>query len=229
MAPALHAISSMATRALLAELARDHQAQTGAEIRLESVGGVDAARRVQAGEVFDAVLLAADAIERLIASGQVQAGSRVDWVRSPVALAVRAGAPLPDIGTEAALRQAVCAAHSLGVSTGPSGTALLQLFGRWGVLEALRPRLVMPPPGVPVGSLVASGAVELGFQQLSELLALPGIALLGPLPPGCAIETVFSAGLCTASAQPDAVRAWFDFLRSPATADCKRRHGMAPL
>ena len=229
MAPALHAISSMATRALLAELAHDYHAKTGVEVRLESVGGVDAARRVQAGEVFDAVLLAADAIERLIASGQVQAGSRVDWVRSPVALAVRAGAPLPDIGTEAALRQAVCAARSLGVSTGPSGTALLQLFERWGVLEALRPRLVTPPPGVPVGSLVASGAVELGFQQLSELLALPGIALLGPLPPACAIETVFSAGLCTASAQPAAVRAWFDFLCSPATADCKRRHGMAAL
>ncbi|BAO81209.1 ABC-type molybdate transport system, periplasmic component [Serpentinimonas raichei] len=229
MAPALHAISSMATRALLAELAHDHQAQTGVEIRLESVGGVDAARRVQAGEAFDAVLLAADAIERLIASGHVQAGSRVDWVRSPVALAVRAGAPVPDVGSETALRQAVCAARSLGVSTGPSGTALLQLFERWGVLEALRPRLVTPPPGVPVGSLVASGAVELGFQQLSELLALPGIALLGPLPSGCAIETVFSAGLCTASAQPDAVRAWFDFLASPASADCKRRHGMAPL
>jgi len=229
MAPVLHAISSMATRALLAELAHGYQAQTGAEIRLESVGGVDAARRVQAGEAFDAVLLAADAIERLIASGQVQAGSRVDWVRSPVALAVRAGAPVPDVGSETALRQAVCAARSLGVSTGPSGTALLQLFERWGVLEALRPRLVTPPPGVPVGSMVASGAVELGFQQLSELLALPGIALLGPLPPACAIETVFSAGLCTASAQPAAVRAWFDFLASPASAGCKRRHGMAPL
>lgn len=229
MTPPLQAISSMATRLLLADLVRDYHDQTGVEWRVESVGGVDAARRVQAGEAFDAVLLAADAIERLIASGQVQAGSRVDWVRSPVALAVRAGAPLPDVGSEAALREAVCAARSLGVSTGPSGTALLQLFERWGVLDALRPRLVTPPPGVPVGSLVANGTVELGFQQLSELLTLPGIALLGPLPPACAIETVFSAGLCTASTQPEAVRAWFDFLRSPASADCKRRHGMAPL
>jgi len=229
MAQTIRAISSMATRLLLADLARDYQAQSGLELRLESVGGVDAARRVQAGEAFDAVLLAADAIERLIASGHVRPDSRIDWVRSPVALAVRAGAPQPDVGSEAALRQAVQAARSLGVSTGPSGTALLELFERWGLLEALRPRIITPPPGVPVGSLVASGAVELGFQQLSELLPLPGIALLGTLPPGCAIETVFSAGVCATSAQPDAVRACLQFLASPASADCKRRHGMMPL
>jgi len=125
MAQTIRAISSMATRLLLADLARDYQAQSGLELRLESVGGVDAARRVQAGEAFDAVLLAADAIERLIASGHVRPDSRIDWVRSPVALAVRAGAPQPDVGSEAALRQAVQAARSLGVSTGPSGTALL--------------------------------------------------------------------------------------------------------
>ena len=158
-------ISSMATRQVLAELTRAYAAQAGCEVALESVGGVDAARRVQAGEAFDAVVLASDAIAKLVASGHVVAGSCVDLVRSPVAVAVRAGAPRPDVASEAALRQAVVAARSIGYSTGPSGTHLARLFERWGLAEILRDRIVMPPPGVPVGSLVAQGEIELGFEQ----------------------------------------------------------------
>ena len=219
-------ISSMATRQVLAELARAYAAQSGCEVALESVGGVDAARRVQAGEAFDAVVLASDAIAKLVASGHVVAGSCVDLVRSPVAVAVRAGAPRPDVASEAALRQAVVAARSIGYSTGPSGTHLARLFERWGLSGVLRDHIVIPPPGVPVGSLVASGEVELGFQQLSELMHLEGIAVIGSLPAGCAFITTFSAGLCAASPQAEAVRALLDFMASPAADEAKRRHGM---
>ncbi len=221
-------ISSMATRPVLAELARAYAGQAGCEVALESVGGVDAARRVQAGEAFDAVVLASDALDKLIASGHVVAGSRVDLVRSPVAMAVRAGAPHPDVGSEAALRQAVAAARSIGCSTGPSGTHLARLFERWGLAEVLRHRIVIPPPGVPVGSLVATGEIELGFQQLSELMHLEGIDVIGTLPPGCDFITTFSAGLCTASTQAGAVRALLDFMASPAADETQRRHGMEP-
>jgi len=226
--PSLHCISSMATRLLLADMAELSQQRSGVAVRVESVGGVDAARRVAAGEAFDVVVLAADAIHELQASGHVVAGSHADLVRSGVAVAVRGGAPRPDIGSEAALRAAVLAARSIGYSTGPSGTALLQLFQRWGLADGLRERLVQAPPGVPVGSMVAQGQVELGFQQLSELMHLPGIELIGAMPAGCAIVTTFSAGLCSRSTQAEAARALIHFMQSPDSAALKRRHGMEP-
>ena len=150
--------------------------------RTVAVGGVDAAKRVTAGERFDVVILAADAIDKLIAGGSVLSDSRVDLVRSPVAIAVREGAPLPEVSSEESLRQAVLAATSLGYSTGPSGNALLKLFERWGIAEQLRSRIVQAPAGVPVAQLVAEGRVELGFQQLSEMLAAPGIRVIGGMP-----------------------------------------------
>lgn len=221
-------ISSMATRLVLAELAEAYQRASGQRLRIESVGGVDAAKRVAAGEAFDVVILASDAIDKLIASGHVLAGSRVDLVHSGVAVAVRAGAAQPDISSEDAVRAAVQAARSVSYSTGPSGVALAKLFERWGLAEELKARLVTPPPGIPVGSLVAKGEVALGFQQLSELINLEGITVLGSLPPAIQITTTFSAGICTASRQPEAVRALLDYLRSPATAEAKRRQGMEP-
>lgn len=228
MDPVLRGISSMATRSLLAELGAAWHAKTGAEVAIESVGGVDAAKRIAAGEPFDFAVLASDAIDRLVAAGHLVAGSRVDIVRSGVAVAVRAGAPAPAIDSEAAVREAVRAARSIGHSTGPSGTALLKLFERWGLADELRARTVQAPPGVPVGTLVARGEVELGFQQRSELIALPGITVVGDLPEPIRIVTLFSAGTCTAGTRPDAVRAFIDFLNSPQTAATKRRHGMDP-
>lgn len=228
MATTLSGISSMATRQLLADLALAYQQHSGVALAIESVGGVDAARRVQAGEPFDVVVLASDAIAKLIDSGRVAAGSRVDLVRSGVAVAVRAGAPRPDIGSEEAVQRAVLAARSIGYSTGPSGVALTRLFERWGIAEALQGRLVQARPGVPVATLVASGEVELGFQQLSELLGVPGITIVGPLPPAIQIETIFSGGVCAASTQVDAVRSLLEFMASPAAAETQRRHGMEP-
>jgi molybdate transport system substrate-binding protein len=222
----IRGISSMATRLLLAELAADYERRQGVKVSIESVGGVDAAQRVQAGEPFDVVVLASDAIDKLAAGGHVLAGSRVDIVRSEVAVAVKAGAAVPDIGSEAALKAAVLAAPSIGYSTGPSGTALLKLFDRWGVAQELKDRLVQAPPGVPVGSLVARGDIALGFQQRAELIHLEGIRIVGAMPQPVQITTVFSGAVCAASAQPDAVRRLLDFMASPGTADAKRRQGM---
>jgi molybdate transport system substrate-binding protein len=223
----LTGLSSMATRQLLAELLAAWPQQGGQPVAMESVGGVDAARRVAAGEAVDVVVLASDAIDKLLAGGHLVAGSRVDLVHSAVAVAVPANAPQPDIGNEAALRAAVLAAPSIGYSTGPSGTQLLQLFERWGITGALQGRLVQARAGVPVGSLVASGDVALGFQQRSELIGLAGIQLLGDLPAPVQIDTIFSGALATTSQQPVAVRALLAWLASPATAATKQRHGMA--
>ena len=220
----------MATKAVLAELTAQFQAASGVSVEVVSVGGVDAAKRVQAGEAFDAVLLASDAVQRLIDGGHLLGDSRCDWVDSPVAVAVAAGAPQPAIASEADLRAAVMAAPTLSYSTGPSGVYLEQLFQRWGVLETLRPRIVVPPPGTPVGTLVAQGQAALGFQQLSELMALPGLSVLGCLPSDVAYITTFSAGIPTALAQDATrlapVREFLHFLTSADTLDVKRRHGM---
>jgi len=183
---------------------------------------------VQAGEQVDVVMLASNAIDQLIAAGRIVPGSRVDLVRSGVSIAVRAGAPLPDIGNEGAVKNAVLNARTLSYSTGPSGVALQKLFERWGIAEQIKDRIVQAPPGVPVGSLVADGQVELGFQQLSELLNLKGIRIVGPLPPEIQILTVFSAGLSVTSTRPEAVRAMLGFMSSSDADEAKRRQGMEP-
>lgn len=227
-AASLTMMSSMATRTLLAELVAAFNRDTGWTVRLESAGGVDVARRVQAGEPVDVVVLAAQAIDQLIDSGRLLAGSRVDVARSGMGIAVRSGCPRPDVGTEAAVRQAVLDAATIGYSTGPSGKYLLSLFERWGIARQVAARVVQAPPGVPVAALVARGDVALGFQQQSELLGVPGIDLLGPLPPDIQHLTVFSAAACANCNQPDAARALLDFLSGPDAAQSKRRHGMEP-
>lgn len=224
--PPIIGLSSMATRGLLAELFADLADRGGPPVALESVGGVDAERRVRAGEAFDLVILAADAIDRLLADGLLRLGSRVDLVRSPVAVAVPAGAPRPDIGSVAALRQAVQTAPRIGLSGGPSGAHLRRLFAEWGLGDAVSARLIQAPPGVPVGRLLASGEVALGFQQLSELMHLDGVDLLGPLPPGTALDTVFAAGIGAGSPRAAAVRECLAALTAPAAVPAMRRHGM---
>jgi molybdate transport system substrate-binding protein len=223
----LQLISSMATRAVLRELADLCQSATGHTITTAAGGGVDVATRVRAGDTADIVVLASDVIAKLIDEGHLRRG-RVDLVTSGVAVAVRAGSAHPDIGSADGLRRAVLAAATLSYSTGPSGTHLEKTFERWGVLATIRERIVVPPPGVPVGTLVADGRAELGFQQLSELAALPGVEVVGPLPPEVQTVTVFSGGVATRCDRPDAARAVLDFMASPAAAEVIGRHWMDP-
>ena len=218
----------MATKEMLAELAAQYQQASSQPVTSTSAGGVDVAKRVQAGEAVDVVVLASNVIDQLIVGGKLAAGSRVDLVHSGIAMAVRAGAAKPGIGSEDAVKAAVLRARTLSYSTGPSGVYLVKLFERWGILEQIKTRIVQAPPGVPVGSLVARGEVELGFQQLSELLHLQGISVVGPLPDAIQSITTFTAGISTASTQPAAARELIDFMAAPAAAPVKRRHGMEP-
>ena len=216
----------MATREVLAELATRFEQDTGRAVATEAAGGVDVAKRVQNGEAVDVVVLANNVIDKLIGEGKLQAGSRVDLVKSGIAVAVRAGADRPDIASEESVKRAVLAAQTLSYSTGPSGVYLEKMFERWGILADIKGRIVVPPPGVPVGTLVASGKVALGFQQLSELHNLAGIQVVGPLPRAIQSITVFSGGVSAASADAATARALLAYMAAPAATSVKHKHGM---
>lgn len=217
----------MATRLILGELGQRYEAASGVQVSIKAMGGVDAARLVREGEATDIVILASGPMAKLEAEGHVLAGSIKGFARSGMAIAVRAGGERPEIGDEDAVRRAVLAAKTVCYSTGPSGDHLLQLCERWGV-PADSERLLKAPPGVPVGSLVAQGDADLGFQQLSELIHVAGIEVLGPLPPAIQAVTVFAAGVASASSQPDRTRELIAFLTSSETDAVKREQGMEP-
>lgn len=220
-------ISSMATRQILAELAAAYEEATGETVTIESVGGVDAAKRVRAGEAFDIAVLASDALAKLEADGCLVPGSIVNMAESPMALAVRAGSSRPEL-SEAGVRAAMASARSIGISTGPSGTHVLKLARDWALEDAVKDRIVQAKPGIPVAKLLADGEVELGFQQLSEMMGALGIDVVGLLPASLQPGTVFAAGLCKAATQAEAARGFIAFLASDETAETKRRHGMTP-
>jgi molybdate transport system substrate-binding protein len=217
-------LSSMATKGVLAELA----AACGEDVAVESIGGVDAARRVRAGEAVDIVVLAAKVMRALEAEGHVQPGSLADLAVSSMVVAVRDGTALPDLSTPGAVKAAVLAAARTGYSTGPSGEHLVRLVEQWGIREFLGERLVQAPAGVPVGQLLMDGKVDLAMQQKSELMNLPGVAIVGELPRPIHADTVFTAGIARNARLPEVARRVIAFMASPAAAEAKRRCGLEP-
>lgn len=228
MAAPLTGISSMATRQILTELAAAYEQTTGQAVAIESVGGVDAAKRVRAGETFDIVVLADDVMRQLEAEGFLKAGSRAGFAQSAMAVAIPARARRPDLSSGASLKAAVLAAKSIGYSTGPSGNHLLGLLKTWGIEQAVSERLVKASPGIPVGTLVARGEAELGFQQLSEFQDVAGIEIAGPLPPEVQSVTLFSCGVCARASDEAGARDLIKYLTSKDAAASKQRQGMEP-
>jgi molybdate transport system substrate-binding protein len=224
----LKLLSSMATRDVVSELAAQYQKATSRPVAAEAAGGVDVAKRVMSGEEIDVVILAANAIDKLASEHKLLPGSRVDLVRLGIGVAVAADSAIPDISSEEAVKQAVLAAPSLSYSTGPSGVYLEKVFRRWGIFESIRDRIVVPPPGIPVGSLVANGRAAVGFQQLSELVNCPGVMLVGALPPALQNITIFSGAVSSGCRERVAAGGLLEFMASPGVADVKMRHGMEP-
>lgn len=189
-------------------------------------GADSIANRVQRGEAVDVVIIAAAAIDDLIKAAKVLAGSRVDLARSSIGMAVRAGAPKPDISSVDALKRTLLAATSIAYSGAVSGIYVsTELFQRLGVADQLlaKGRRI---DGERVAAVVARGEAEIGFQQISELLSVPGIDYVGPLPPEVQRVTVFAAGVVTASAHPDAARSLIKYLSSPEAAVTLTKSGL---
>jgi molybdate transport system substrate-binding protein len=185
--------------------------------------------RLQRGEPVDVVILAAGALEELTKQGKVIPGSRIDLVRSSIGMAVRVGAPKPDIGTVDALKRTLLEAKSIAYSDSASGVYLSQeMFQRLGIAEQVREKCKRIA-SEPVGAVVARGDAEIGFQQISELLPVPGIDYAGPLPPEVQKVTVFSAGVAAGAKHADAARALIKFLASPAAVPVIKKTGLEPL
>ncbi len=228
MNPPLTLISSMATKRILAELVGNYTKATGCEVANEAAGGVDVAKRVQAGERFDLVVLAQEAVQQLVTGGHILSDTLLDFARSSTAVAVRSGATRPAICDEAALRELITPPQLIAISSGPSGTSVRKLLQKWGMGDEILNRIVQAPPGTPVARLIASGEAGVGFQQLSELLGEPGIDILDVANDVLLPPTVFSVGLCRAAENPARARALAAYLVSTEAESTKRRHGMAP-
>ncbi|MBT2479756.1 substrate-binding domain-containing protein [Streptomyces sp. ISL-94] len=219
-------LSSMATRLILADLCEHIGLDRGIPVRFESAGGVEIARRVREGAEADLLVLADGALTTLEHEGHLLAGTvRPLWI-SQVVAAVPEGSPVPALRSECDLRAVLLAAKRVAYSTGPSGTALVDLITRLDLADTLGNRLVQAPPGVPVGSLLASAEADLAFQQHSELMGLPGIVIIGPLPGDTAISSTFSGGVLTASHQPHRASEVLDILGSDAASKATRARGM---
>lgn len=215
------------------ELAPEFERRTGDTLTLQlgaSMGTTPTSipSRLQRGERADVLLMVGYALDQLIHDGAAVPGSRVDIALSSIGLAVRAGAPRPDIGTLDALKRTLLAAKSIAYSDSASGVYLsTELFPRLGIAEQLRGKARMIP-GDPVGAVVARGDAEIGLQQISELKAVPGIDIIGPLPPDAQKVTVYAAGIATASHDPAEAKKLIAFLASPAAADAVRKTGLEP-
>jgi molybdate transport system substrate-binding protein len=228
MSTRIAGLSSMATRHILTDLARDYEARMGVRVDIRSMGGVEAAKLVRTGEPTDVVVLASKVIRSLEAEGHVAKGGIRDFARSEIAIAISTGSPRPSVENEKAVREAMLGARRICYSTGPSGDHLKALCEKWGVTESVVGRALLAPPGVPVASLVARGDADLGFQQLSELIGQPGVEILGSLPPEIQAVTVFSAGVSSNSGEPEAASALVAYLASAESDGAKRRYGMDP-
>jgi len=184
--------------------------------------------RLERGEAIDVVILAAPALADLIKQGKVRAGSRVDLVRSNIGMAVKAGAPKPDISTVDALKRTLLAAKSIAYSDSASGVYLsTELFPKLGIADQIKDR-TRKIEADPVGGVVAKGEAEIGFQQISELRPVKGIDIVGPLPPGAQRVTIFAAGIPATSVHPEAAEALIQWLASPAAYPAIKRSGLEP-
>jgi molybdate transport system substrate-binding protein len=220
-------MASAAIKEAYLELVPQFERASGHTVATEWVPTVDILSRIKGGDTVDLVIMVSTSIDDLIKLGKLAAGSRVDLVKSGVGIAVRAGAPKPDISSAESLKRALLAAKSIAYSTGPSGVYLVGLFQRMGIADEIKSK-IKQVKGTPVGVVVARGEAEIGFQQISELLPVPGIDYVGPLPAGIQQTSVFAAGVHSVAKEPDAARALIKFLTAPAAVPVIRKRGLEP-
>ena len=224
----INVLSTQATEQSYRELVPQFEKATGHTVKTTFTGTLDAKKRIADGQPFDVLIMSSPDIDDFAKNGTLVAGSRVDLAKSGVGVGVKAGAPKPDIGTTEAFKKALLAAKSIGYSTGPSGNYVIGLFEKMGIADQVKPKLKQTPTGVFVGTITASGEVEIGIQQVSEMSTFPGVDYVGPLPADMQLVTVFSAGTHARAKEAEAAKALTRFLTSPAAAPVMKKKGLDP-
>ncbi len=228
MGKPIDGLSSMATKALLADLSDALWRDRELLVRFESAGGVEVARDIRAGAHADVVVLSREAMAELDADGLFERGTLRALFVSDVVVAVPERVSSVPLSTEDDLRTALLNADRIAYSTGPSGEALIDLVSRWELVDAVDHKLLQAPPGTSVGSLLAGGEADLGFQQRSELSNLGGIRVLGALPGSAAIRSTFSGAVLARSANPETAREVLEYMNSTSAENYVLAAGMTP-
>jgi molybdate transport system substrate-binding protein len=222
----LKVLSSLATREAYLELVPQFERSNGHTVATTWAGTTDIMKRMVAGEIYDLVISSNKSLDELTKQGKIAAGSQVTLAQCGIGIAVRAGAPKPDVSSPDAFKKAMLAARTVGYSTGPSGVYLAGLFEKMGIGEAVKAKTRQVPSGQTVGPIIANGEAEIGFQQVSELAHADGVDYIGPLPSEIQSITVFAAGIHTAAPHPDAAKALVQVLKTPSAVGVMKKHGL---
>ena len=224
----INVIAANAVKDGYAELVAAFEKSSGHKVATTWAGTVNATKKLSDDEVYDLVIIGSNNIDQLIAAGKLAAGSRADFAKTGIGIAVRAGLPKPDVSTSDAVKAAVLAAKSIVYSAGPSGAYVGELLKKMGIAEQVASRVKQPSSGAEVAAILARGEADFGFAQVSEFLNAPGLIDLGPLPASIQNFTVYAVGLHTAAPSPDAAKALVKHLKAPEAATAIKKMGMEP-
>jgi molybdate transport system substrate-binding protein len=221
-------LASGALKDAYLELLPEFERVSGHKVSAAWSSTTEIQKRILAGEVADFVILGDAGTQELVKQGKLVASTLAVFAKSGIYIAVRSGAPVPDISSVATLRNSVLAAKSVAYSEGASGTYLVGMFRRLGIYDQVKLKASIAKANEPVGDKLVRGEADIGFHQLSELIPVKGIQIVGPLPPDLQHITVFSGGIHSAAKEPDAGRALTEFLTTPAVGQSFRKHGLDP-
>lgn len=221
-------LCSNGIKEVLVELAPQFERATGNKISIKYDSTAAILNQIKTGTRPDLVILTAEAIDDLVRQGKVAANGRVDLARSGMGIAMRSGARKPDISSVDALKKTLLAAKSFALTkNGVSGVYFLGVFEQLGIASQMKTKTILVETG-PVGTLIARGEAELGIQQISEILPVPGVELAGPLPPPLQKTTTFSAGVWAIPKESEAAKALVEFLSAEAAKPVIKKKGMEP-
>lgn len=225
-------LTTLNIRPALDDLVGPFEQATGDRVTLDSKPAAPSIARIEAGAAGDVVIHARPTLDMLLQHGKIRPGSIVDISHASIGVVVRAGAPKPDIATDAALKRALLAAPSIAYPDPAQGSLggnyLAALFEGWGIAAELKPKTRLAGGGAPAAEMVAAGEAALGLNQIAEFLPVKGIEFVSPLPPALTGKVVMAAAILPGARAPEAAAAWIAFLASPTAAKALRAHGMEP-
>ena len=219
-------LASGALKEAYLELLPDFEKVSGHRVMAAWSSTTDIQKRVMAGEVADLVILGNAGTEELVKQGKLVGNTLKTFAKSGIYVAVRSGAPNPDISSVDALKNSILTARSVAYSEGASGTYLVGMFQRLGIYDQVKLKASIAKANEPVGDKLVRGDADIGFHQLSELIPVKGIQIIGPLPAAVQHITVFSGAIHSEAKEPKAGKALVEFLTTPAVGQSVKKHGL---